>query len=606
MFQSFDPPQAAQATAPRVAALRALMVKLGIDAVLIPRADEHQNEYVPPCAERLAWMTGFTGSAGLAVVAAKLAAVFVDGRYTVQAPQEVDTAIFDVKGIRGTDLMPWLSQALPVGATVGFDPKLHTLSEIEQLKQQVEDNGFTLKAVARNPIDRVWGSERPAGPSGPIVVQPIERAGRAPAEKIAELQKALKAAGHDAVVLTAPDSICWLLNIRGSDVAHNPIVLAYAIVPVSGKPDLFVAPAKLTPQVKSHLSPLVKLRAPEALEEALATLKSSQKTVRLAPGASWWLYKKLGGGNSQAKRIKKAVDPCTDPKAIKNSAEIEGARAAHIRDGAAVTRFLAWFDETIAKGCLDEITAVKALEAMRHETGALKEISFPTISGSGPHGAIVHYRVNEATNRTVIPGELFLLDSGGQYADGTTDITRTLATGTPTKEMRERFTLVLKGMIAVTLAKFPRGTRGIDLDPFARRALWAAGLNYDHGTGHGVGSYLLVHEGPQSISKAGMVELKPGMICSNEPGYYKAGSYGIRIENLVVVTEPQDVGGDAPVLGLETLTLVPIDRRLIVAEMLDPAERTWLDAYHRRVADTLSPLVDPQTRRWLKAATSKL
>jgi Xaa-Pro aminopeptidase len=606
MFQSFDPPQTAQATAPRVAALRELMAKLGLEAFLIPRADEHQNEYVPPCAERLAWNTGFTGSAGLAVVAAKSAAVFVDGRYTVQAPQEVDTTIFDVKGIRSTDLLPWLAQALPVNATVGFDPKLHTLAEIEQLKPQLEEKGFTLKAVSRNLVDRVWATGRPAEPNGPIVVQPLERAGRAPAEKVAELQKTLKAASQDAVVLTAPDSICWLLNIRGSDVAHNPIVLAYAIVPVSGKPELFVASAKLTAQAKSHLTPLVKLRSPDALDDALNALKASQKTIRVAPGASWWLYKKLGGGKSEAKRIKKAADPCTEPKAIKNAAEIEGARAAHIRDGIAVTRFLAWFDKAIAKGGLDEITAVTALEAMRHDTGALKEISFPTISGSGPHGAIVHYRVTQATNRTVIPGELFLLDSGGQYADGTTDITRTLATGTPTKEMRARFTLVLKGMIAVTLAKFPRGTRGIDLDPFARRALWAAGLNYDHGTGHGVGSYLSVHEGPQSISKAGMVELKSGMICSNEPGYYKAGSYGIRIENLVVVTEPKDVGGEAPVMGFETLTLVPIDRRLIVAEMLDPAERTWLDAYHKRVADTLSPLVDPDTRRWLKAATAKL
>ena len=602
MFQSFDPPQAAQVTAPRVAALRTLMAKLGIDAILIPRADEHQNEYVPPCAERLAWITGFTGSAGLAVVASKSAAVFVDGRYAVQAPQEVDTSIFDVNGIRNTDLLPWLTQKLPANANLGFDPKLHTIAEIEQLKSQLEEKGLTLKAVSRNLIDRVWGADRPNEPAGPIVVQPIDRAGREPAEKIADLQKALKAAHQDTVILTAPDSICWLLNIRGSDVAHNPIVLAYAIIPVSGKPDLFVAPAKLSPLAKSHLAPLVKLRAPDALDEALGVLKTSQKTIRLAPGASWWLYKKLGGG----KRIKRAPDPCTEPKAIKNTAEIEGARAAHVRDGVAVTRFLAWFDKAIAKGGLDEITAVKALEAMRHDTGELKEISFPTISGSGPHGAIVHYRVTQATNRVVIPGELFLLDSGGQYADGTTDITRTLATGTPTKEMRERFTLVLKGMIAVTLAKFPRGTRGVDLDPFARRALWAKGLNYDHGTGHGVGSYLSVHEGPQSISKAGMVELKSGMICSNEPGYYKAGSYGIRIENLVVVTEPEDVGGEVPVMGFETLTLVPIDRRLIVAEMLDAAERNWLDAYHTRVSNTLSPLVDPDTRRWLKMTTAKL
>lgn len=602
MYQTFDPPAPAQATAPRVAALRALMAKRGLDAVLIPRADEHQNEYVPACAERLAWMTGFTGSAGLAVVGAKVAAVFVDGRYTVQAPQEVDTSIYAVKGVRGTDLIGWLAQNMGAGQIIGFDPRLHTVAEIEQLKPQLAEKGLVLRSVARNLVDQVWGRLRPVAPSGPVLVQPLERAGRSAAEKIGELQKTLKLAGQESVVLTAPDSICWLFNIRGCDVAHNPIVLAFAIVPVGGKPELFIEPAKVTPAAKAHLTPLAKLRAPEALGEALAALKASQKTVRLAPGASWWCFKALGGG----KRIKRAADPCTEPKAVKNDAEIDGARAAHVRDGAAVTRFLAWFDTAVAQGGLDEIGVVRQLEAYRRDTGALKDISFPTISGSGANGAIVHYRVSEASNRTLVPGELFLLDSGGQYGDGTTDITRTLATGTPTREMCARFTLVLKGMIAITVATFPRGTRGVDLDPFARRALWAAGLNYDHGTGHGIGSYLSVHEGPQSISKAGMIELKPGMLCSNEPGYYKAGAYGIRIENVVLVTQPQDVGGDAAVMGFETLTLAPIDRRLIVAEMLDPHERAWIDAYHRRVLDIIGPLVDANTRRWLKAATAKL
>lgn len=607
MFQSFDRPQPATATAPRVAALRALMGKLRLDAVLIPRADEYQNEYVPPCAERLAWMTGFTGSAGLAVVTAASAAVFVDGRYTVQAPQEVDTSIYSVKAIRGTDLMPWLAETLSPGATIGFDPKLHTVAEIEQLREQIAEKGWSLKALPKNPIDRVWGTTRPAEPDAPVVVQPVELAGRTAASKIADLQKTLKSAGHDAVLLTAPDSICWLLNIRGGDVAHNPIVLAYAIVPVSGKPQLFIAPGKVAGFAKSHLAPLVKVHATSELASALDALKVSAKTIRIAPSASWWCFKKLGG---PSKRVKKAADPCTEPKAIKNAAEIAGSREAHIRDGAAVVRFLAWFENALAgngagRG-VDEIGAVTALESFRRETNALKEISFPTISGSGANGAIVHYRVTEATNRTIQPGELFLLDSGGQYADGTTDITRTIATGAPTQEMRERFTLVLKGMIAISLAKFPRGTRGIDLDPFARRALWARGFNYDHGTGHGVGSYLSVHEGPQSISKAGMTELKPGMICSNEPGYYKAGAYGIRIENLVVVTEPEDTGGDQPVMGFETLTLAPIDRHLIVPELLDPAERDWIDAYHKRVAAILSPLLEPAPRRWLKTATAKL
>ena len=606
MFQTFDAPPAANETAPRVAALRALMAAAKLDAYLVPRADAHQNEYVAPCDERLALISGFTGSAGLAVIAAKRAALFVDGRYTVQAPQEVDTAIFTVKGIRSSDLNPWLVEALPNGGTVGFDPKLHTVAEIEALTPLLVARAIKLKPVPRNLIDRVWGSARPAEPSGPVIPQPLEYAGVEAADKIAALQKTLKSEGHDAVVLTAPDSICWLFNIRGCDVAHNPVVLSFAIVPVSGKPELFVAPAKVTREAKAHLAPLAKLRAPDALAEALATLKASGKTVRLAPSASWWCFKALGGGNAPSSRIKRAPDPCTAPKAIKSAAEIAGARSAHVRDGVAVTRFLAWFDEAIARAPLDEITAVTKLEALRAETGALRELSFPTISGSGPHGAIVHYRVTRASNRAIQPGELFLLDSGAQYLDGTTDITRTLATGVPTAEMRERFTLVLKGMIAISLVRFPAGTRGVDLDPFARRALWAAGLNYDHGTGHGVGSYLNVHEGPQSISKAGMAELKPGMICSNEPGYYKAGAYGIRIENLVLVNEPVSAGGDHAVMGFETLTLAPIDRRLIVGDLLTSEEGDWLDAYHRRVHDTVGPLLDAATRRWLKAATSKL
>ena len=433
-------------------------------------------------------------------------------------------------------------------------------------------------------------------------MQPLEYAGRSAADKLAAIQKTLKDAGNGAVVLTAPDSICWLFNIRGSDVAHNPVVMAYAIVPASGKASLFVAAGKVTAEVKAHLAPVAVLHVPGAFKAALKVLKTAGKQVRLSPGASWWCCQMLGG----VKKIKRAGDPCVEPKAVKSAAEISGSRAAHLRDGVAVTRFLAWLDTAAAKGGLDEITAVGQLEEFRRDTAALKEISFPTISGSGPHGAIVHYRVTTATNRVLQPGELFLLDSGAQYADGTTDITRTVAIGEPTAEMRQRFTLVLKGMIAVSRACFPRGTRGIGIDPFARRALWEAGLNYDHGTGHGVGSYLNVHEGPQSISKSGMAELKPGMICSNEPGYYKTGHYGIRIENLILVTEPEAVGGDHPVMGFETLTLVPIDSRLIVREVLSAEERSWLDAYHARVAEALGPQLDPATRRWLKAATARI
>ena len=603
MFQTFIAPTSSAATPPRVTALRALIAQLGLDAYLIPRADEHQNEYVPPCDERLAYMTGFSGSAGLAVITARNAALFVDGRYTVQAPQEVNTSTFAIKGIRTTDLKPWLSQMLSPGAKIGFDPKLHTLAEIETLTEQLAGHNLTLKPVPRNLIDRVWTTDRPAAPSGPISLQPLEFTGSTAAEKIAELQKTLKQANQSAVVLTAPDSICWLFNIRGSDVAHNPIVLSYAIVPVGGKPELFVSGDKITPKAKAYLTPLAKLREPQAFDTALSVLKANGKPIRLSPNASWWIFKTLGG----TKLVKRASDPCIDPKSIKTPAEIDGSRAAHIRDGAAVTRFLAWFDDAMTRSePVDEIRAVTMLEGFRSETGALKDISFPTIAGSGPNGAIVHYRVTEATNRTLVPGELFLLDSGGQYADGTTDITRTIATGIPTPEMRERFTLVLKGMIAISRARFPRGTRGIDLDPLARRALWNAGLNYDHGTGHGVGSYLSVHEGPQSISKAGHAELKSGMICSNEPGYYKTGHYGIRIENLVLITQPVDVGGDAPVMSFETLTLAPIDQRLIQTTLLDPEERAWLDAYHQRVYETLAPHLDAKTQSWLKSATAKL
>ena len=603
MFQTFASSQSAAATPSRVTALRALIAQLGLDAYLIPRADEHQNEYVPPCDERLAYISGFTGSAGLAVLTARNAALFVDGRYTVQAPQEVNISTFAVKGIRTTDLKPWLAQMLSPGAKIGFDPKLHTVAEIETLTEQLAEHNLTLKAIPRNLIDRIWTSGRPPAPSNPAILQPLEYTGRTAAEKIADLQKTLKHAAQSAVVLSAPDSICWLLNLRGSDVAHNPIVLAYAIIPVGGKPELFISAEKITGQVKAYLTPLVKLREPHAFDTALSALKAASKPIRLSPTASWWIFKTLGG----TKLVKRAPDPCIDPKSLKSAAEIEGSRAAHIRDGVAVTRFLAWFDDAMAHAQpVDEISAVTMLETFRRETGALRDISFPTIAGSGPNGAIVHYRVTDATNRTIAPGDLFLLDSGGQYADGTTDITRTLSTGASTAEMRERFTLVLKGMIAISRARFPRGTRGIDLDPLARRALWDAGLNYDHGTGHGVGSYLSVHEGPQSISKAGQAELKPGMICSNEPGYYKPGHYGIRIENLVLITAPVDVGGDHPVMGFETLTLAPIDRRLIEAILLDPGERHWLDAYHERVYECLAPHLDAKTQHWLKTATEKL
>ncbi|HYD15000.1 MAG TPA: aminopeptidase family protein P, partial [Hyphomicrobium sp.] len=463
--------------------------------------------------------------------------------------------------------------------------------------------GIELKPTRRNLVDVIWGKDRPGAPDGPVNPHPLKYAGRSAEDKMAALQKTLKEAGQDAVILTAPDSVCWLFNIRGHDVAHNPVVLAFAIVTASGKPELFVTADKLSRETRAHLDGVVKVSPPAALKTRVAALRKAGKRVRLDfDRAAWWFSRALG------KSAVRGSDPCIAPKAIKNATEIKGSRTAHVRDGAAVVRFLAWLDCAVAAGeQIDEISAVRALEEQRAGSQALKEISFDTISGSGPNGAIVHYRVTEATNRRLKPGELFLLDSGAQYLEGTTDITRTIAIGEPPAEARERFTLVLKGHIAIATARFPKGTRGIDLDPFARRALWELGLDYDHGTGHGVGSYLSVHEGPQSISRAGMAVIEPGMIISNEPGYYKEGAYGIRIENLVLVTDlERPKGGDREVMGFETLTLVPIDRRLIVKELLTPDEVRWIDTYHARVAAIIGPEIDSPTLRWLETATKPL
>ena len=605
MFQTYDPPEVRQSGAERVDKLRRLMAKAGLDAVLVPRADEHQGEYVAPSAERLKWLTGFSGSAGLAVVGRTAAALFVDGRYVVQAPSQVDTRAFEVLQIPQAKLAEWLGKHLKAGGVVGFDPRLHTAAMIEELDKSLQPKGIKLKALASNPVDRAWGRERPPSARGAVNPHAMKYAGKAAEQKIAELQAALRKEGEDAVILTLPDSIAWLLNIRGADVAHNPVALAFAIVPANGKPELFIDPAKIGPDAKAHLAPLAKVSEPAALDRRLTALKGTGKRIRLDPAtASSWFFRKLKGGKA---RIVRGPDPCLLPKARKNAVEIRGARSASKRDGAAVARFLAWLDREAPGGGLDEIAAARRLETIRSETQALKEISFDTISGAGPNGAIVHYRVTTATNRKLAAGELYLVDSGAQYLDGTTDITRTVAIGKPTREMQERFTLVLKGHIGIATARFPKGTRGIDLDPFARRALWEAGLDFDHGTGHGVGSYLSVHEGPQSISKRGTTVLEPGMIISNEPGYYKEGSYGIRIENLVLVTEPEKVaGGDHEVMGFETLTLAPIDRRLVLPELLSAQELAWLDAYHARVRNIIGPELGPADRAWLETATAPI
>lgn len=603
MFQTFDEPSEPGLAPGRVRELRRHLARLHLDAYVVPRADEHQGEYVPASAERLAWLTGFTGSAGNAVIATQRAALFVDGRYRVQARQQVDLALFEIVELPDT-LTDWMVTALPAGSVVGFDPWLLTAGQVERMAATLAGKQIRLKSVADNLVDRVWGKQRPAPPFGAVAPHPTGLAGVAAADKIDAVQKRLKADGHDGMVLTATDSIAWLFNIRGCDVPHTPVVLAFAYVPSSGKPEMFVAPEKIGAEAKAHLAPLAKLLPLSALADRLDAARAAQKMVRINPSsAAYWIERRLGG----KARVARGGDPITPLKAVKNPVEISGARAAHVRDGAAVSRFLAWLDAEAPKGRVDEITAVRRLEDCRRATGALKEISFDTIAGSGPNGAIVHYRVTEATNRRLGRGELFLIDSGGQYADGTTDITRTVAIGKPAAEMRERFTLVLKGHIAIATARFPKGTRGADLDPFARRPLWERGLDYDHGTGHGVGSYLSVHEGPQSISRAGMERLEPGMILSNEPGYYKDGAYGIRIENLMLVGPLERCdAADRATMSFETLTLAPIDRRLIAKELLSPRERHWLNGYHARVRSEIGPLLDPETRSWLDAATETI
>ncbi len=601
-FQTFDDQGDATLCAPRLTALRAELAARGVDGFLIPRADEHQGEYVPKRAERLAWLTGFTGSAGLAAVLANKAAVFVDGRYTLQVRNQTDTNLFETLELMNDGPANWIEANLPKGAKLGYDPWLHTQGAAERLRQSAERAGAQLVALASNPLDAVW-PDQPPPPLARAVPHGIELAGETSQSKRARLADDLTKRGADAAVLTLPDSVCWLLNIRGSDVPHTPFVLAFAILNADASVDLFLDAKKSSPDLLQHLGQSVRVRAPDEFGSALDALagKSVIADPVWAAAAIFQRLEKTGA------KIVRASDPCQLPKACKNAVELDGTRRAHVRDGQALTKFLAWFAREAPKGALTEIDAVEKLESFRAATGALKDVSFDSISGAGPHGAIVHYRVTQKTNRSVETGQLFLIDSGAQYVDGTTDVTRTVAVGEPSAEMRDRFTRVLKGHIQLALARFPEGTTGAQLDAFARRPLWEAGLDYGHGTGHGVGSYLSVHEGPQSISSRGVGQaLKPGMIVSNEPGYYKTGEYGIRIENLVVVTEPAETpGGEKKMLGFETITLAPIDLNCIEPSLLTPDEKAWLNAYHLRVRDAVAPAfaADPSARSWLDRAT---
>lgn len=612
MFQTFDTPADPSKGAARIALLRAELVRLGLAGFICPRADEYQGEYVPASAERLLWLTGFSGSAGTAVVLAAEAAIFVDGRYTLQVRSEVDTSVLEPVSIDETPVYDWLKVRLKAGDRLGYDPALHTMASVKRLSEAVRAAGGTLVPVAHNPIDAVW-ADRPAPPTGRVSLQPIDYAGEAAADKLARIAKAIGVAKAAAAVLTQPDSIAWAFNIRGSDVPHTPLLLSHAILTAEGRPSLFIDGRKLGNAERATLEELADVREPAELGSALDRLGVAGGAVMVDPA---WVSAAIASRlTASGARLIEADDPCRLPKAIKNAAEIAGSRAAHLRDGVALARFLAWVDTEALIGGVDEIAACEALERFRSETGErldgergrLLDVSFDTISGAGPNGAIVHYHSSRATNRPLDRDSLFLVDSGAQYRDGTTDVTRTIAIGTPSAEMRDRFTRVLKGMIAIAAARFPAGTTGHQLDVLARMSLWSAGLDYMHGTGHGIGSYLSVHEGPQNISKRASVALEPGMIISDEPGYYKTGHWGIRIENLVLVTPPEPIeGGDRPMLGFETLTLAPIDRRLIETKLLTRAELDWIDAYHARVDAALAPHLNEAERHWLKAATAPL
>ncbi len=600
-FQTFEDRGERSAGAPRIAALRAELARRGLDGFIVPRGDRYQNEYVPPCAERLAWLTGFTGSAGVAIVLADRAVIFVDGRYQVQAAEEVDRAVFAVEHLIERPPPAWIEANLAAGKKLGYSPWLHTVDGAERLATACAAGGASLVAVPGNPIDAIWTS-RPQPPLGAVVLHDPRYAGTEAREKIARVRAELQKLAADTLVISDPQAVCWLLNIRGSDIPHTPVALAFAVLPKDGRPALYIDPRKLSDDVHHRLEEVTALRAPPDFERDLAALGDQGRAVRLDPTVCADAIARLVTDHGGS--IVRGADPIALLKAVKNESEIAGARAAQQRDGAAVTRFLAWFDREAPTGRLTEIDAVEALETFRRETGLLKDVSFPTIAGAGPDGAVVHYRVTRRSNRRIAMGELFLIDSGGQYADGTTDITRTVAVGTPGDGARKNFTLVLKGHIAIARAVFPDGTTGAQLDTLARQFLWRAGLDFDHGTGHGVGSYLSVHEGPARIAKLGGTPLKRGMILSNEPGYYRTGAYGIRIENLVLVTEAAEVpGAEKPLNTFETLTLAPIDRRLVEPALLKDEEIAWLDGYHARVRAALSPLVDAPARDWLIAAT---
>ena len=594
MFQTFEAQSSPDQGPPRLAALRAVMALQGFDAFLVPRADAHQGEYVAPRDARLEWLTGFSGSAGFCVVLADVAGVFIDGRYRVQVRAQVADTFTPVHWPE-TPLADWLTVQMPDGGKVAYDPWLHTVSEIAGLRDKLP--AFEL-VPTDNLVDEIW-TDQPAPPDAPFTAHALEHSGETHDVKRARLSAALK---ESATILTLPDSIAWLLNIRGTDIPRNPVPQAFAVLYQDGRVDLFAAAGKAE-AIDDHLGPDIAIHDIGGFLSALEAMRGKVLIdTRTCPDIVATTLKHPGCDVVQGQ------DPCILPKACKNATEIAGARFAHERDAVAMVRFLSWLDAQAPKGGLTEIDVVKALEGFRMQTNALRDISFETICGAGPNGAIVHYRVSEETNRPLAQGDLLLVDSGGQYVDGTTDITRTMAIGTPTDEQKTCYTRVLQGMIAVSRIRFPHGVGGQHLDALARAPLWMAGQDYDHGTGHGVGSYLSVHEGPQGISRRSEVALQAGMILSNEPGYYREGAFGIRIENLIVVTDAPTLpgGDDRRMLTFETLTYVPFERRLIEATLLTAQERDWIDRYHSDTLSLLAPRLDAQTRDWLNTACAPL
>jgi Xaa-Pro aminopeptidase len=603
MRQTFDESTDPSFGPKHVPLIRAAMAAQGLDGFLVPHEDEHQNEYLPAANDRLAWASGFTGSAGAGVILKDRAAVFVDGRYTLQVREQVDQGVFEIRDLVEGGVPAYLETA-EKGAVIGYDARLHSPAALDGLKAAAARAGAVLKPVAANPVDEAWGDARPAQPMAPVVPHAVDYAGEESSSKRARVGEAVAALGADATVITAPSSIAWLFNVRGGDVIRSPLPLAQAILNADGTARLFVEPAKVSEPLPAWLGNQVSLETPDKLAEALGDL--SGKSVLVDPTqSSAWYFDMLAAAGA---KVVRAMDPCTLPRACKNDVELGGTREAHKRDGAALTRFLHWLATEGQVNPPDEKEAVAKLEGFREATGVLKDLSFDTIGAANGHGALPHYRPTERSNERAAMGSLLLVDSGGQYLDGTTDVTRTVAIGEPSAEMVTRNTLVLKGHLAIARLRFPAGTTGSAIDALARMALWAHGLDYDHGTGHGVGVYLGVHEGPQRISKApNVIALQPGMIVSNEPGYYKDGEYGIRIENLEVVMPAEPVaGGDRPMHRFEALTLAPIDRRLVDKTLLTAEEVAQFDAYHARVLKEIGPRVEPEIRMWLEEACAPL